>query len=225
MPENRFYFPTPFQLQQTLTLSGDEHKHLRVMRKREGDTVEVVNGQHQLAICTITHTDRSLSTLTVDQIEEKSPPRTLILAQALLRPKNLDLVIEKGTELGATAFWLFPSENSEKKDLSQSQLQRLHHLTIAALKQCGRLDLPQIELHPPLLHWEHFPSDSIYGDPQAEELITETSCIFIGPERGFSPKEEHLLQKQSKAVRLHTNTLRAETAALCALSQAALLVS
>ena len=46
--------------------------------------------------------------------------------------------------------WLFPGQNSERKELTDHQLERLKNLTIAASKQSGRLWLPEIQIKPAL---------------------------------------------------------------------------
>jgi len=223
MPENRFYLNEPFD-KKSVYLENEELYHLKVMRTDPGDIVELVNGQNQLAQAELITLDKQRATLNLLDITTSAPPsRQIILALAYLRPKNLDLVIEKGTELGATAFWLFPGERSEKESLTPNQLQRLHTLTISALKQCGRLDLPQIHQHPPLLKWAQLPSCELYfGDlnSQAPFHPTSSSAIFIGPEKGFSPQESQWLCQKAKGIRLNPHILRAETAALCALSLA-----
>ncbi len=219
MPENRFFLEKPFSKGLTASLESEEFRHLKVMRKNVGDTIELVNGQSQLATCKILNLQKNAATLTLLEIIEEPAPKPLILAQALLRPSNLDLVIEKGTELGATEFWLFPTQNSEKTSLTPNQSARLRHLTISALKQCGRLDLPPIHVKPPLAKWESFPFGAVFGDLEASKPLRAPSMILIGPEKGFSPQEIALLREKAEGIRLHPNTLRAETAALCALSQ------
>jgi len=223
MPENRFFLNATFR-SGPVKLDGEEFHHLKVMRGQVGDLIELVNGQNQLATAQITALEKHSATLELQNIaNDPTPHRQIILAQAYLRPKNLDLVIEKGTELGATAFWLFPGERSEKDHLSPNQLERLHHLTISALKQCGRLDLPQIFELPPLAKWTKMPpGDLFFGDLDSETPFRSANdvTLFIGPEKGFSPKELQWLSQRAKGVKLNPHTLRAETAALCALSLA-----
>lgn len=225
MPENRFFLDALLRENTTCSFPEEEFHHLKVMRKTAGDTVEIVNGRNQLAEAKITALSKKGAEITLFEVKTTPPPsRQLILIQAYLRPKNLDLVIEKGTELGATAFWLFPADRSEKSSLSESQSKRLHHLTLSALKQCGRLDLPPILHKPPLSSWEESPPGAfLYGSLSTNTMATPSSqdtYLLIGPEKGLTPDEENTLKNTLKAtpISLHPNILRAETAALCALS-------
>jgi 16S rRNA (uracil1498-N3)-methyltransferase len=223
MPANRFFLEDPLT---NPHLSGEEFHHLKtVMRAKLGDTFEIVNGNGLLALAKIIQITNSSASFEIIQKTEEPPPSVqLILAQAFLRPSLLDWVIEKGTELGATQFWLFPASLSEKKEITPNQLKRLHHLTLSALKQCGRLYLPTIEIKPPLSLWEKPKETLLFGslDPHSKpfERIASSIVIVIGPEKGFSHEEHQILEKKlgGVGVKLHTNTLRAETAALCALS-------
>lgn len=222
MPAHRFFLNSPLT-HSTLSLSEEELHHLKhVMRARPGDTVEIVNGKGTLVqarLLDATHLEIT------HRHQEPPPSRTLVLAQALTRPALLDWIIEKGTELGATHFWLFPGELSDKKELSPHQLERLSTLLISALKQCGRLYLPTLEIKPRLLLWQRPPGTLLYGSfaPGAKPLQPHAPSpviIFIGPEKGLSNGEESFLENKLHAspVTLHPNILRAETAALCALS-------
>ncbi len=226
MPAHRFFLDTTFS-EKTALLTGDEFHHLKnVMRARTGDTIEIVNGKGTLVHAHLIEIKNSSALLEITQkIDQPPPSHTLILAQAFTRPALLDWIIEKGTELGADEFWLFPGEQSEKKELSPHQIDRLHTLTLSALKQCGRLYLPSIHLKPSLSEWEKPKGTLLFGSlqPHAQTLqkkYPSPVIIVIGPEKGFSAKEETLLETklQGAAVTLHRNILRAETAALSALS-------
>ena len=64
------------------------------------------------------------------------PPLTLI--QALPKMAHLELILQKGTELGVSHFYLYRSALSEQKELSEIQKKRLQRILISAMKQCGR---------------------------------------------------------------------------------------
>lgn len=227
MPDNRYYLDAPLSKGATLALEGDEWHHLtRVMRGKVGSQLEIVNGRGQLAQATLVDLGKKSADLRIDEVhEEPLPSRTIILAQAMPLPSHLELIIEKGTELGASAFWLFPGERSGKKTLSENQHRRLHQITLSALKQCGRLYLPSILEMPPLAKWSVPDGELFFGDPRSDTPLRPSPSLkpivfFIGPESGFSSSEMEILDHKfhAKGVRLHPNILRTETAALCALS-------
>lgn len=226
MPSNRFYIDTDLK-ETTLTLTGEELHHLvRVMRLKENEMIEVVNGRGVLSTATIQNIRKDEATLKVTSLHSAEKSREIILAQAIPRMNHLEWIIEKGTELGATAFWLFPGDYSEKQNLSSNQEQRLKAISIAAMKQCGSLFLPSILTKPPLEVWIPIPGSLIYGDtrenaPKMPTILNNPIVIFIGPEKGFSQKEIECLEHKLKAqgVKLHNNILRTETAGITALAQ------
>jgi len=220
MPAHRFFLDDPLT-HKTATLEGEEFHHLKnVMRARPGDLIEIVNGKGSLAQALLSEIKDGSATFEITQkIDQPPPSKIIILAQAFLRPALLDWTIEKGTELGATHFWLLPGDQSEKKDLTPHQQARLHTLIISALKQCGRLYLPTLELKPPLSKWEKPAGTLLFGSlaPEAKPLQTNYPSpiiIVIGPEKGFSSQEHSILETKLCAipVTLHPNILRAETA-------------
>ncbi len=219
MPAERFYVDA--DLKDLVTIEGPEQHHLvHVMRTRIGDTVELVNGRGSLAnaqVISISKRDATLEVLTTSN--SPLPPQLLTLAIPLMRPAKLELVVEKCTELGANAFWFYPAQHSEKDDLSEHQQERLKFIAISAMKQCGRLDLPELKI---LSRFEEiFTSPAIYlfGDtrPNGTLIQTDEKIVFTtGPERGFSEKELKILDQKAQSVRLHQNILRAETAPIVA---------
>lgn len=229
MPHNRFYVPAALEEGASLLLEDTEYHHLHTaMRAQQGDRVELVNGQGILAQARITALGKKTGQLHIEQIlKSELPPGELILALALTRPSHLEWAIEKGTELGASSFWLFPGVLSDKQELSPSQKTRLNHLIIAAFKQCGRLHLPTLLFKPRLAQWEPLPGRLLLADTSPEapyfwdvQAPSITPWIWvIGPEKGFHPREISHLKEVLKAtsVRLHPHILRAETAPLVAL--------
>lgn len=229
MPADRFFLAAP--LKNTLTLEGEEFHHLaKVMRVRLEETIEIVNGQGEFAEAEVASLNKKSCELKILSHKKVPPPeQNIILALALTRLASLEWTLEKATELGATEIWLFPSERSEKKELSPSQLHRLETILINALKQCGRLYLPKIVQRPSLDKWPQPSGSLFFGDFSTQTPLKgpfeKTVTFFIGPEKGFSPAETLLLREKFKAhpICLHENILRAETAAITILSQFSLL--
>lgn len=219
MPAERFYIDAP--LFGTLQLDGPEFHHLaHVMRVRIGEEIELVNGRGSLAEAKVAAISKHAATLEILSTSETEmhEPR-LILAIPLMRPAKLELVLEKCTELGADAFWLYPAQHSEKDDLSPNQLERLKYILISAMKQCGRLDLPHLRIFSRLEEIFGAPYVYLFGDTRsdAKKMTAKEKVVFIsGPEKGFSEKETKLLEKHGVGVSLHKNILRAETAPIAA---------
>lgn len=229
MPHNRFFLTTSFTENTNVTLLGEEAHHLqRVMRKKKGELVELVNGKNALAKATIASIEKKKVQLHIQEVINSLPNFPTIICQAIPKLNRLDTIVEKGTELGMTELWLFPGDLSEKKELTPNQLKRLEMITIAAMKQCGRLDLPKIVIKPKLLKWAE--KDLLYpayfGDlscqsPKFLECFEKKKGVlfFIGPEAGFTTNEEaHLRYLNAQGVNLHPLILRTDTAPLVALS-------
>jgi 16S rRNA (uracil1498-N3)-methyltransferase len=218
MPHDRFFVDSPFHAQQCLELR-EEAKHLKVMRIRPGEVIELVNGRNQLARARLVNPQL----VEILSIEGRPSPFPVILCQAIPRLNRFDTIVEKGTELGMTELWLFPGALSEKKNVP---LERAKKIAISAMKQCGRLDLPGIKLKPPIFQWDALPYPAYFGDisetaPPFLSVLQkdEGICFIVGPEAGFTPEEEnHLKNIGAQGVKLHPWILRTDTAPLAALS-------
>lgn len=230
MPAERYYYPNELHEDCIVILENTEFHHLtNVMRAKEGDLLELVNGQGVLAQASVLKIEKKKAQLKIIDVKTESKPSfEIILAQSTPRINRLDTILEKGTELGMTQLWLFPGDFSERKILTEHQLERMTSITIGAMKQCGRLYLPQILLKPKLEQWERSPYSMFYGDVNPEAPKLETSLrtfsgdgliIVIGPESGLSDKEElYLRNLKAQGVKLHPNILRTDTAAIAALA-------
>lgn len=233
MPHDCFYLEGYFSVGESLSLQGEEHRHLhQVMRHRPGDQVALINGRgscFQAIVRTVARREATLE-LIAEERTPMAPPR--ILLQGMVRPAALDLIAEKATELGISNFFLFYGERSLQRELSTTYHQRLERILIAAIKQSGNRYLPSITLCKDLSMAltainRKFPTATLFfGDPKAtlslpEALQQTAQCnptaICIGTESGFSPVEISLLLAAGAiGLSLHTNVLRAETAAIVA---------
>lgn len=218
MPHDRFYIDAP--LKGEVLLDGEEFHHLsRVMRKKEGDVVELLNGKNTLALATLSSISKRGASLIVTQSEDKKPLLPpLKLIQAIPKLSHLELILQKGTELGASHFYLYPSSLSEKKELSANQKRRLHLILIGAMKQCGRLDLPILEWGFPPLEGKVFFGDLSLDAPSLSEVASLPATFIVGPEKGFTKEETAELHTKAQGVRINPYTLRAETAAIAGLA-------
>ena len=225
MPIERFFSNASFLEKTDCTLEEQEFHHLtHVIRCRVGDEIELVNGKNELAEATIVAIEKKKAFLQINSVITKPPGKQIILAQAIPRFNRLEFILEKGTELGASAFWLFPGAWSEKSDFSVNQKERMHLLTISAMKQCGRLDLPEILLKPPLTEWQLTPTPIFYGDtrpnaPKVPHPLKRLSSSSSAPNGASPPELDHLdTTLKARGVHLNPNILRTDTAAIAFLA-------
>lgn len=231
MPAERYYNNSHLDNDCLITLEGQEHHHLaHVMRGKTNDIVEIVNGRGQLAKASITKVDKRHSSLLITNVHTEPPPQyKLILIQGMPRLNRLETILEKCTELGITDFHLFMASRSEKKPLSENQMERLQTIIISAMKQCGRLFLPKIIWLNPIKQWKNSENtSSLFGDirPEAPKIldILKTSdhqhiSLCIGPEGGLDDQEIFALENIGfKGTNFHHNVLRTDTAAIAGTS-------
>lgn len=226
MPANRFFYENEITLENAIILRDLEHHHLsHVMRISVGESVELVNGKGVFAEAIVKKIEKKETHLKIVHLHKQlRPTHQKILAIPYMRASKLEWIVEKGTEIGADGFWIYPAKFSEKADLSPNQQERLYSLAISALKQSGRLFLPSFEWRSSFKEIFSFQGTILYGDvredaPLLSTFTFETSTLFItGPEKGFFEKETELLDQQAQRTRLSPFILRAETAPIVAIS-------
>lgn len=232
MPHNRYYLPKNFYQDEVVTLEEKESKHLNcVMRAKVSEFIELVNGKGYLAKASICSISKKQIHAQIQNIHYTPlPSKKIILIQALCKDKKrFEWLLEKSCELGAEELWFFKGDNSPNYPIKESFFQRLQSISIAAIKQSGNLHLPKYKVMPPIEKWPAFTSPCFFGelDPQSppldrlmrEENIQDSCAVIIGPEGGFSHREQEQIKKLgAKGVSLHPYTLRFETAAVTALA-------
>jgi len=227
MPDNRFFTDEDFVLHKPVHLKEQEAHHItKVMRAKVSDNVEIINGKNKLAKGSIKEISSRHVTVEIEKIKQGNPPSFLLaLHCALPHPSKLDFIIEKATELGVNEIHLFTGEKSKKIPFSDEKKQRAKKLCIAALKQSGRLILPTVYYYDSIYDYPQIQGAVFYGEmapvttkfPMAK---ANAYHIFIGPESGLTEKEMTFIQKtlNGKPFTLNPYTLRAETAAICAVA-------
>lgn len=237
MKHREFFYTEPDNISQnSLQIKGEELKHLaRVMRKKERDVIEVVDGQANLYTVVLTKITKQFAE---GEIQKRTryagePNFHLTLAQAIPKGNRFDLVVEKGTEIGVSAFVPLLCEHSIIAD-SSSRLSRWKKIAIAAMKQSTRSILPEI-LPAQTIHDVTrkkgllklgLIADSGDGARSLSEVISElkqkstqlkSAILLIGPEGGFSANEVKLAMDNGfYRFSLGSRRLRSETAGIVA---------
>lgn len=227
----RFYTPIQFHKNEIIHFQDEEFHHLKhVMRCSEGESVELVNGKGFLAQAKINSINKRKALLEILKVEFFELEKKLVLLQGLPKINKLDLIVEKGTELGMTELILFRADKSDQK-WNKEKISRLESKAISALKQSKRVHLPKIKWVSSVDSFEENLEGAFYGEvsKQAPLFFSElnnfsslnTIHFCCGPESGFSQKEQLILKEKGfRGVSLHSNILRCESAPLSFLSLA-----
>lgn len=239
---HRFYIPPDRWNLDALALDEAESHHaLDVLRLQPGDRVAVFNGQGTEATAEIATASKRSVGLKVLTSSKSTPLRCRItLGQAIPKGKNMDLIIQKATELGAASIAPLMSERTvvtcDEKDAAKKQ-EKWQHTAVEAAKQCGQNWLPSVRL--PRSLKDFFAEGEQYDlmliaslQPDAlppKELLAEITAqtgrkpsnvlILVGPEGDFTPAEISLAKSNGcRPITLGPIVLRTETAAIYCMS-------
>lgn len=226
----RLYIPIKFSAGTIITLTPEQsHYLIKVLRLTTGSKINIFNQQAGEWTAEIIKPSNKTSVQVLEQIRKPHTCSFLQLCFAPLKNDAMTYLIEKATELGVTHLQPVMTERCNSTRLNSERLQKN---AVEASQQCERFDVPEVlplqTLEKLLAHWnpemslivcvERSNSQTIY-----DYLLREQSsnvAFLIGPEGGFSDSEQTLMQRYSfiKTVTLGPRILRAETAAVAALS-------
>ncbi len=241
-PMPRFFVDLPLSAHAELVLPPEAARHVQVLRRQPGDDLTLFNGQGGEWVATVLEMGRrDVRVRLAAQCEpvdrELALPVTLVVGM----PANdrFDWLVEKATELGVAAIWPVMAERSVLRLEGERAQRRQAHwqaVAVAAAEQCGRTRVPRVAAALPLarllqeqagaaesLRWLLSPGAQAQPLAQrvAHGLLTPDKGlqVFSGPEGGFTPTEEALLQEAGALpTQLGPRILRAETAPLALLA-------
>lgn len=211
-------------------LPEDESKHcIRVLRKKVGDEIILIDGKGNQATCKITDDNPKKCKL---EIVEKVhfAAKAIGLHIAIAPTKNfdrMDWMLEKCTEIGVSEISFIETENSERNKIN---MERCEKILIQSIKQSKQYWLPKLNN---IISFKQFIVNQKTTDLNClmawcnEHTITineaidlkKSTLLLIGPEGDFTELEVKLaLEHNFKTISLGQNILRTETAAVYACS-------
>lgn len=212
------------------TVRGDEFIHAtKVLRYKVGFKMVLATGDGNDYLAEITEIGKdSLSARITEVTSNKGlAKKKVCLYQAVIAGGKTDLVVQKAVELGAEKVVLFYSANTTEKNVN---LERMKRVALEACKQCHRAKLMEVEVLPDfksaadaaakqglaIMAYE-FEDKCNFRDAIVKNV--EEVALIVGSEGGFTEKEVDFARNLGiKPVSLGNRILRAETAAITALS-------
>ncbi|MCL5942560.1 MAG: RsmE family RNA methyltransferase [Actinobacteria bacterium] len=129
--------------------ADDAHRARKVLRARAGEPCEVVLEPYGVLVPAefVAVGERVRVRLGVPEPYAGTPPVHVTLVQALPEPRKMDLVVEKGTEVGVDAFVVVPADGSPAlpRDRLRERVERWRRVARQAAKQSRQLGVPVVE--------------------------------------------------------------------------------
>ena len=235
----RFYIPSLAWNPDRLALDATESHHaFDVLRMKAGERATVFDGEGHEAEVELMKQGKSGTELRKISAVKSAPlPCRITLAQAVPKGKNMELIIEKATELGVGAIAPLMSERTIVRGSEDDHVRKQakwQRTAVEACKQCGQNFLPRVAqpCTPRALFERNEKFDlmliaSLQGDAiPLKRVLAENGAkrpksvlILIGPEGDFTPAEVSLAKGRGcRPVTLGPIILRTETAAIYSVS-------
>ncbi len=225
----------------SVTNKSDINHISKVLRLNCGDKINFVDEEEYLYETLILSINKNSieAEIKSKQISDRKLNTRITLAQSILKAQKQDFLIQKATETGIFEIIPMSTKNTVVKISSQKdkdeKLEKWNKIALETCKQCERANLPKIEkiisLKELLAEDEYdirfFCNEREDGYTIRDFLrenkknLKENSNILliIGPEGGWDKEELELFRKDKiESVSLGKLILRAETAAVCAIS-------
>ena len=197
-----------------------------VLRLRPGAPVKLFDDRTGEWLAELAEAERKRVTLAVrERLRPREPVPDLWLLFAPIKRGRVDWLVEKATELGVAR--LVPVL-TQRTVVERLNLDRLRAHSIEAAEQCDRTALPELaeplRLEAALAQWPSgrrlYFADEGGGEPLATAGEPGPAAILTGPEGGFTDREREAIRAlpQARPVSLGPRILRADTAALAAVS-------
>jgi len=211
------------------------HQIVHVLRLKEGDEVAVLDDRGNIYQVTLSfgpHKDQVSGQIINLKSADSEPEIKVSLFFGLSNRDKVEWILQKGTEIGITAFYPFVSSRTlvQSKTLSSKRVDRWERIIREAAEQSRRGRLPTlvkpmrynqclaeaIDTHDLcLIAWEEAERSRASLKSMISNFEGESIALFVGPEGGFSEKEVNNARTLGvHCVSLGKRILRMETAAI-----------
>jgi len=238
----RLHHNAPLAAHATVALTQDQAHYLRnVLRREAGAEIRLFNAKDGEFSARLAEIGKKGAAASIEaRLREPEAEPDIRLLVSPVKRAAMEMILQKGTELGASAFLPVITDRTNADRL---RIDRLQAIALEAAEQCGRLSVPEVaapaKLAETLLRWDKSRT-IIYCDEAGDDPAKEwggaegraaplydvardagagPAAILIGPEGGFTPDERNWLRALPfvRAATLGPRILRADTSALAAL--------
>ncbi|MBP6850175.1 MAG: 16S rRNA (uracil(1498)-N(3))-methyltransferase [Rhodoferax sp.] len=243
----RFYCPVALATGTDIDLPAGAARHVQVLRLQPSAPIVLFGATSPGASAgpggefdaTVVEMGRSSVRVQVGahHAVEREPARHIHLAIGVPANERMDWLIEKATELGAASVQALMTERTIVRldgERARKRADHWHSIAVAACEQCGRNQVPRVPEVAPLRQWlaqqgrqphsaglQLLLSFRAGARPLQDVLPPDCPVVTVlaGPEGGLSAlEEEQALAQGFLPVSLGPRVLRAETAAIAALT-------
>lgn len=219
------------------TLSGDEAHHaLRVLRLRLGDEVVLLDGSGLEHVGVVVRIEQQRDRLAIGvegavvRPAAGEPDVFVKLIQALPKGEKMDVIVQKGTEIGVSRFVPVLSERVVVEytvEKAQRRKERWQRIAREAAKQARRGRRPEVDSVVGLLEavgacageeeiivlWEGASASFKSVLQEVKARGAARIAVVVGPEGGFSEREAREMERLGgRLATLGPRILRTETA-------------
>lgn len=205
---------------------SDIHHIKKVMRCKNNDKVELVYN-NKVYLCNIDDIDSLKLSIINEYEEDRELSVEFTVAISLVQEQKFDMILQKLTELGVNSIIPVKTERSIVKideNKKEKKYARWQMICKEASEQSHRVTIPKIEKIISLKELQNHKKDinlicslNEFTKPLDNYLNKDikTLLFVIGPEGGFSKKEEeYLIENGFECTTLGKRVLRVETAAI-----------
>ena len=223
-----FFNPEITEKDSQVTFPKAESRHIvKVLRKSEGDILNITNGKGQVFKAAIIVADVKQCTVKIISVEKEPPPPYylhMIVAPTKMNDRY-EWFLEKAMEIGVHEITPIICDHSERKVV---KLERYERVILSAMKQSLHSRFPK--LNEPVSFREFLKlelkgskliahCEDVLEKPYLQKKVHPWQAvnIMIGPEGDFSREEIQLgLENGWEQISLGDSRLRTETAAIVA---------
>ncbi len=211
-----------------VTFSNEDEKHiLKVLRLKINDEINVnFNQKKYLAVI---NSIRPLTAMIIQPILVENKKYQINAFVSSIKPKYMEIAIQKATEIGVDNFYIFKSFFSQNN--ITHNLDRYNTIILNASKQSNRTDVMKIEIINNELILKKLLNDNdvnfiAHLEKNNENIELKESLknktkigVLIGPEAGFNKNDLNVIKTNNTyIINLTNNILRSETALIYLLS-------